>query len=527
MLDIPTPKDLGLPDKYVKFRPNQPQAIEDGLNSPSRFTIQHQEPGSGKSLVYMSQALIMSCRTMILTSTKSLQKQLLDDFESIGLVDIRGTFTYFCEAYPGHTCDDGLVTKCPYKGSTVCPYSYARSEATTRQLVTSNYACWIANTKTPQGGFGQFEMLVLDEGHNAAKELASQLQISISEHDLALTKSDWPKGNREDMTVWKRWAAVQGVIVQSRIEELLPKIQSGNGNGKKAPSEAIKRYKHLRQHATKLAELANCKPDKWVEDEWNHGYQFDPIDVSEYAEKYLFHDIPKIIITSGTITKRSPLALGLTEDDFEYYSYPGNTDVSRTPLIYIPTVKVWRHSAEWELKRLVRRIDEIFELRADRKGIIHTVSHKLRDFIMTHSQYSRYFVSNYAKQGDLTSEVVNWFKKMQAPACLVSASVTQGVDFPHNLCRYQIIAKLPWPDSRSKVEQARIALDKRREAQICMDALVQMFARADRAEDDWQECFILDDSVEKFLWYNRDLAPPKLMACYRKMTSLPFPPEVN
>jgi Rad3-related DNA helicase len=263
-----------------------------------------------------------------------------------------------------------------------------------------------------------------------------------------------------------------------------------------------------------------------VADSWNHGYQFDPISPAQYAEKYLFKGATKVVIMSGTIRPRSLVMLGIDEDEFDFFDYPSDIRVEKSPLIYIPTVKVWRGSENWELKKLVRRIDQIFEARADRKGIVHTVSYRLRDFITANSAYSKFFVINNPQEGESTHTAIQKFKQMEAPAVLVSPSVTTGFDFPFDQCRYQIIAKMPWPDGRSKIESRRNKIDPRREAYQCMQTFAQAFGRGDRDEEDWQEVFVIDDSVDWFVAKNRDLAPSWLLPHFQKRNAIPPAPKL-
>src|SRR5258707_8109244 len=77
---------------------------------------------------------------------------------------------------------------------------------------------------------------------------------------------------------------------------------------------------------------------------------------------------------------------------------------------------------------------------------------------------------------------------------LVSPSVMTGWDFPDSQCRFQILAKLPFPDTRSKITQARQALDKDYGPYLMMQNLVQAVGRGMRSKTDWCETLIVDDN---------------------------------
>ena len=92
MIKIGTPK---LPDKFAVLRPQQDKAIQDLLSYKGKNLIQVVPTGVGKSLIYMTWALQLG-RTAILTSTKALQDQLMEDFGGMGVAEIRGKDNYPC-----------------------------------------------------------------------------------------------------------------------------------------------------------------------------------------------------------------------------------------------------------------------------------------------------------------------------------------------------------------------------------------------------------------------------------------------
>jgi Rad3-related DNA helicase len=227
---------------------------------------------------------------------------------------------------------------------------------------------------------------------------------------------------------------------------------------------------------------------------------------------------------SGTFTRRTVEQLGIELSDVDFFDYYGHVNPAKSPIMYIPTAKVNMYAQPWELNRIVKRIDEIFESRLDRKGIVHTSNYKLRDYIMSNSRYARFFVSNYTQSGDLTSNVIKTFKEMEPPALLVSPSVTTGYDFPYDDCRYQIIAKLNYPYAGSKIEQARVARDPDRGSAHAILHLQQAVGRADRASDDAQEVFIIDDAFPTLKWKYESLFSPAFLACVRTLNKIPKAP---
>jgi len=470
----------------------------------------------------MAQGMMMpDSRVIFLTSTKGLQAQLMDEFSSIGLVNIQGKSTYDCEGIPGHSCESGSLSKCVYKGSSMCPHFVAKQAASTERLVTSNYSCWIASYKYGNG-FGHFDCMVCDEAHNLPDELSRALSIQIGEREIHEDiKREWPS-DASDMDAWKHWARVSRFTADQHLQRLKEEIDK---NGSKPKPHTVQQYQHFYSLVRRLAEIAICRPSKWVVDTWMHGYQFDPIEPSEYAERTLFRGVEKVLLTSGTLKRKVLTMLGI-ESDYEVFDYPSSADPFRCPIMYIPTTRVNYYSQPWELRKLVARIDEIFEGRTDRKGIVHTSNYKLRDFIFTHSKYSRFMISNYSGSGDITSQVVDRFKATRPPALLVTPSVTTGYDFLKDFCRYQIVAKLGYPYAVSKIEIARAKLDPDRGSFLAVQTLEQAFGRGDRDDNDFQEFFILDDAFPTLKWKHEKLFSPIFLMNVRTLTKVPPAPEI-
>lgn len=71
--------------------------------------------------------------------------------------------------------------------------------------------------------------------------------------------------------------------------------------------------------------------------------------------------------------------------------------------------------------------------------------------------------------------------------------VVEGYASHNSACRYQIVGKLPFPSTQSKIIQARAATDPDYIPYLMTQALQQMVGRGVRSETDWCETLICDD----------------------------------
>ena len=184
----------------------------------------------------------------------------------------------------------------------------------------------------------------------------------------------------------------------------------------------------------------------------------------------------------------------------------------------------------------VAQIDKIIASRAvtgKRKGVIHTVSYARQEYLLQHSKYAHLMVGNTSDPNSPTAaQIVKKFKSSvagtQGVPVLVSPSFATGWDFPGRECEWQIIGKIPFPESQSKVMQERIKRDSQYLNYLTMQELVQACGRGTRSELDRCETFIVDDSVKWFVWQAKGQAPAWFEVRPMQDGVLPpLPPEVS
>lgn len=515
-MNIPSPRELGLPEKFDKWRPGQIEALRWLLTRQNRVKAMCSPTGSGKSVITVGYALITGEPTCFVTDSRGLQDQLMHDFESVGMVDIRGRRNYTCafKDDPDYTCESGYQAGCPYKGTLACPSSNAEMRASTSRLVVTNYDKWTAAKKYGQG-MQHFTQVVFDEGHEAPNALARAMQVVINHREREQHIHMDPPANPDQMEAWKVWATDAREIVGELLAAALERIK-----GVSDPRPSFVRHAlHMRNLYRRLGTLATCRPDSWVVEELEKGFQFDPVRPGRYAESSLLLRVPNVLVVSATLRPKTLYMIGQGKDTFDFREFDSEFDPKRNPIYHVPTMRVDKRAAD--LAMLWVRLDQIAAKRRDRKGLVHTISYGRRDEIITRSRWADSMLIN--ERGDAPTEMVELFKASDAGAILVSPSVSQGHDFPGPDCEWQFICKVPFPPP-SKVLKARTQDDSEYPYYLAMQKLVQMCGRAMRSRDDQCENFIADDHIEWFLPRYGHLAPKSFHAFFRRVEVLPQPP---
>jgi Rad3-related DNA helicase len=465
----------------------------------------------------MTAALATGGRVIVLTESKGLQDQIVKDFGGVGLFDMRGLSNYTCRALAkgGHlealwskfwgepSCKTGPCmagVRCDLKDSG-CDYFDTVRAARKAQLVSTNYAYWIAINKYSDG-LGAFNWLILDECHAADSQLSSALSVEFTAKDIKELKSKPPKPT-EPLQSWRMWARVQLDRVRGKIEFFSKGAQLGTVAEGAAmfvtdtdipDASELKTWKDLEGKCSTLSEASN----DWViqQEEHSDTVRIAPVWVRQYAESHLFLGIKRVVMMSATVRPKIKDLLDIQDENAEFYEYPSTFPPERRPIIWVPTVALRHGSEPNDLRTWCVRIDQLLQRRLDRKGIIHTVSYERQRYLIENSRFSHLMMANTPGN---TRAVVQSFRDASAPAILVSPSVGTGFDFPFDLARYQIIGKVPFRDARGEILKVQSQEDPHYLSYLTAQDLIQMYGRPNRDPKDFSETIIVDDNIEWFL----------------------------
>jgi Rad3-related DNA helicase len=527
-----TPADLGLPKKFESFYPGQDESILSLLECSKRFTLFSSPTGTGKSLIIYALSRVLGGRTLILTGKKGLQSQMIADFGSSGMKEIKGQRNYRCIALGSGgelqsyrpigkvasafiSCEDGPCRagiRCSLKASG-CPKYDAIRAANESQIVVANYAYWLSMSEINASILGSFDTLILDEAHTAVDWLNDFNVVRLSNKRLSEISEGLPMLTDSHLSLWVQWAGEMIPKTTDLIYAEKEAVLHGCGD--------ISYLFKLQRLERDLKKLMMTDID-WVIEEGGDGSEmisFHPLWTAPLAEKSLFCGIKKVVLTSATLSRDVAKYLGV--DDYDYLEAPSKFSYKRRPIIYTKfkgqddgddrKLSISYRSSEEDNALLVSRMDEVVQQRLDRKGIILSVSYARAARIAKLSRWSDSGVLFTHKPGaSPTMAAIEMFRKMEPPAVLVSPVVGEGYDFIGGLCRYILLPKIPMVPMQSPVMKARQKIDKSYSAYLTALAVVQNVGRGMRSPEDWCEVIIFDGNWEWFFrkakfakWFRR------------------------
>ena len=224
MINLPPPSQLLGIKKFDSWWPGQEQLfsqLSEWLRGDERFMAASVPTGLGKSLIAVLAAHYSQRKWAYLTSTNGLQDQLLQEFSTLGLVDIRGQRNYACIQFDNYQVDTAPCQSgyhCPVKGTCLYYSQVGRTRASS--AIITNYAYWLAQNQYGQGlkeELGEdIRLLVMDEAHLAGNSLSSFLRVEFDDRD----KGEFVTLSRElDSWSYEDWREASGDLLPTILEE--------------------------------------------------------------------------------------------------------------------------------------------------------------------------------------------------------------------------------------------------------------------------------------------------------------------
>lgn len=545
-------KDL---DKF-SLRKEQVEAInyinqQYKKDSTTKFFLLNLPTGVGKSVLALNIAdwyrknINRTARVDIITSNKLLQDQYSNTFDSIA--DLKGKENYECSSY-SCSCAQGAEfnrlnkTSCDY-----CPYSSARDLYMSSGISLTNFYLYILYAMYNQKMMEvrDARVLIVDEAHDFDDVMSSFISIKITENIVKRFKFS------NEYTILKKLTSVRTIAdyvdflegLNAEIIITMEQMEKGLSSQKRNPVEDKRDIKiskvlntkngdiKVMQLITDLKQL-NIKielflkefkdnPNNWVlETNYNEKQKqkelsLEPIWVYDYLDKYVFSHYDMVFLMSGTILDKNLFCQlnGLDVTKAAYYSIPSPFEAKNRPIIYMPLGKMSYKNKEETFQRYIPYIKKILNKYAGQKGIIHTNSFELSNWIQKNIDDERLVFHDSTNK----DEILKWHIETDRPTVLVSPSMDTGVSLDDDLARFQIIAKIPYPSLASQKNKMRQINNPEWYAWKTSASLQQACGRAVRGSDDYADTIILDGSFGDVLRHSSHLLPDWFQESIKKV----------
>lgn len=492
-----------------------------------KYIILEAGTGIGKSAIATTLANMYE-DSYILTMTKQLQEQYLDDFGDM-LVEIKGRGNYKCN-YKGN-CDFCIKAEYNLRKCSDCEYNQAFKKAVEAKNVITNYDyLYYAGVANPL--LDSRELLILDEAHNLERKMlmlsSSELNREYISTKFGIDIFEPLMYGTKSINELKRNPDYWIELCDDLIKECKKRIKKIEGDADKSVQVTLDEFEsnpskysnfdyiekqNLEQDMKSFAsislglsykELIIDLPDKnsILNNAMDISAEFKPYSVLDDTQNLLKLGNVCIFLTGTLGSKDKFCEWNNINPDETYYIYEKSPfDVAKRPIYvdFVGRMSGFRRGIpKWKNKRAINKIKEILDMHKNEKGVIHTSSNEQAFWIIDQlREYNLMFVG-----GEDRNRTLKEFAESKENIILIGASIKDGVDFKGDLCRFQIVFKVPYPQLNEQVKYRRDLDPKWFYYQTVM-ALMQAYGRGIRDSDDYCVMYIIDSSFKQLFDYNR------------------------
>lgn len=520
-------------------------------NPGNKFFLLNMPTGSGKSHLalmisnFYVNEVDKTAKVDIITAGKILQDQYSDTYESIS--NLKGKENYSCSQY-ATSCGSGKEfnklnkSKCDF-----CPHDDAKISYINNRVSLTNFHLYLIHALYNERIMEQrnSKVLIVDECHELDDVMSDFISIKITENIVKRLKftneDDILKAlkkvkNISDYINFLNY--LDGEILQT-IEDIDKSMQGGRspkqdkrdtrlskilGTGPNADIKLMQIIADLKQYKTKIdIFLKEYKenPHNWVLETYHNEktnqkeLSLEPIWAYDYLDKYVWSNYDMVILMSGTILDKNLFSElnGLDIDKTVYYSVPSPFPIEHRPIYYMPLGKMSYAKKEETFKNYVSYIHKILKKYESQKGIIHTNSFELSNWIQRAVENPRLVFHDSSTR----DEMLRKHFETTDPTVFVSPSVSTGVSFDHERSRFQVIAKIPYPSLGSQKNKMRQKNNPEWYSWKTVCELLQMCGRSIRSKTDYADTIIIDGSFSDILRYSSHLIPNWMQDSIKKI----------
>jgi Rad3-related DNA helicase len=522
--------------QQVKLLQNIEQAFEDGY----KFVVCSAPTGSGKSFIsktlssasrapskefidlvstyqvfkrtqtgdYLYSDEIEEQKTygaFALTITKALQDQYKELFTDIDV--LKGKSNYQCSYDENYNVEFApciflkkVKDECWNKNS--CPYYEARNKAITSCFSTLNYNMFFALPHHVR----RRQYIICDEASELEEQLVKEFSCQINFDYLKKVEiTIRPLPSDGDYGKLGRWISGLSVDIEDKIDELKDVVN-------KNESKNIAAY--INDKKTELISLQSLQSklktllDTWHDSEYifervAKGVNFMPLKVDRLA-RHIFDYADRVVLMSATIIDPKNFCKTLGIDKFKYVEADSTFDASKAPIYANTKVKLNYNNLQSNLPKIVKMIKEICQVHSNEKGIIHTQTNTITNYLKDNLNDNRIL---YREPGVKNEDILLQHIQSNSPTILASPSMTHGVDLKDDLARFQIIIKAPFLPMTDKRVEKMMKVDFNWYMNKMLSSLIQSCGRGVRSHKDHCVTYILDAAIIEAIFKNKGKIP--------------------
>ena len=499
--------------------------FEDGYNT----VVLDAPVGIGKSAINMTLLRMME-DGFYTTPSKSLREQLQnDDVLNEYIRSLRARRDYIC-GITKNNCEDCHINQsseqsCSEQGSK-CTYWANKMAAINSNISVLTFSYLIIDNLIPPTvndtpiSFEDREGIVVDEAHGLVEQTSS-MHAGMKVSPFSLPNAVYSGSIYSASMDANSYFDVKDEIdrIYKRCSEY---IRDDVDTFEMEPAE--KSCENMMRKIDWMRDEIG-RGNHWVVDVERQMYkgnsvktlELRPINVSSFLKNNVWSRANKRIISTATLPYRNNPEIwlrkvGLDPEKTKIISVGMPFPVENRP-IYTDSMVCSMSSGgdrdNWS--DIMDKINSLAENHYQQKGLIHTSSYSRAEDILDSIKTSEHpYLDNnvmlHDKMKDNEKQIQKW--QDSDKDIFLSPSMMEGVDLKDDMCRWQVLLKVPYPSMDSRVEyilnETKYGWNEYFEQALIR--VVQSYGRGIRSKDDYCNYYVLDKDFNKLM---KKRTPPK------------------
>lgn len=545
------------------YRPGQKEAVCDILYAwlhDADDIILDAPTGTGKSIIALSVAGVLNKyfhkEGYILISDLSLMEQYDRDltkyFPSWAL--LKGQQNYTCSQnglpFPSGVCQ---TNNCKSYGdieqkyadcSSSCEYIQLRKKAVSSPVLVCTYSFWLlqqnyVKQRVENPPFGDRDFIICDEAHKLQSIVQSHFSPKFGKEDFTKILAVRNFINNASAGDWKEYTDLRNEIFSetdngkilkllNKYCALLSELTFKTENIRREIVKCAKDIGHMGKEDQMILRACNFVDSHYEtfmeyidiidnigeyalvkNDSEKDVITFNCLDESYLMSNYFRSNCGKRMYMSATIGDPDAFShdVAITGKKF-YLRMPSVFDYTMSPIFFVKDYELSYRKKDYSLPYIVRMIDGVLDMYKNFRGIIQTGSYAFAKTLkesLSKENAKRIILYEDSVSKNESLELY----KISENRVLVGPSLVEGLSFDDDLCRFQIIMKVPYPSLADKFVAAKMKYDNQWYSNTTAISILQGVGRGVRNMSDWCVTFILDGCFLRLFQMSYKMFPPE------------------
>lgn len=397
-----------------------------------------------------------------------------------------------------------------------CPYYLQKYTALNSPHSLWNYHSYFQIMRYNKKLFAEYldrKVSVFDEAHKIEDQIIQFVGIDITAGQLDECNIDPKSHDFADIDSMATLLDEMSDVYARRIREVKESRSFQENPDFNLLSRLERRYDRISHARIDILDdkdnfVAN-NPEKDIDGSFRM-VSIKPIDISRFAGA--FFETENQVFMSATIDRDSFCEnMGIKPSEVAFVDTPVSPfQIQNRRIEFLNVKRLNYSSSQLDEMEVIGKIDEIMSRHSEERGLILTSSiprcHHIRKNL-TPSNRKRVRICHSTNPDGRSQDDVLKEHAGDPSGVLLSSSLWEGVDLKDDLSRFQIIAKVPYPnytEKRTRIKKERFPLWYT--SQTLMK-LLQGFGRSVRSEHDYAVTYVLDSAINYLLIKGKKMIP--------------------